>query len=306
MHQTARAKTSNAPLDAQGVSQSNSVIRHADIVANSHFANFGDVWKHLPLAEVLRARPAPEYWETHAGSATYDLTDSQTRRHGAFHFLATAQTDPDLSASAYLDALRATPGIYPGSAALASRVLGANCRYLLCELDPASADSLRTMGHALNLELRVVEGDGISAIRLESAICDLPPDGILVHVDPFDPFERSTSDGLTPIELAGDLAASGYRVFYWYGYESIEDRGWAKAAISKRAPNADVWCGDMLVPSPFVYPDRPGVWGCGIVLANMTSVEAESCRRLGAALERISVSDRLPDNEPPGVQFQVM
>jgi hypothetical protein len=275
-------------------------------VTNSHFANFGDVWKHLALAEVLRVRPAREYWETHAGSATYDLTDSLTRRHGALHFLATAPTDPDLSASAYLDALRATPEIYLGSAALASRMLGADCRYLLCDLDPASADSLRTMGHAYNLELRVVEGDGISTIRQQSANCDPPCSDIFVNVDPFDPFERRTPDALTPIELAGDLAASGYRLFYWYGYESIENRGWPKAALSKRAPNANVWCGDMLVPSPFVYPDRPGVWGCGVVLANMTSLEIESCRRLGTALERISCADRLQGNEPSSVQFLVV
>ncbi|MGC4086162.1 MAG: 23S rRNA (adenine(2030)-N(6))-methyltransferase RlmJ [Vicinamibacterales bacterium] len=282
------------------------VFLQAGIVANSHFANFGDVWKHLPLAEVLRVRPAREYWETHAGSATYGLTDSPTRRHGALHLLRTAPTDPDVSGSADHDALRAAPGIYPGSATLASHVLGRACRYVLCDIDPASADSLRTMGHARNLELRVIEGDGISAIRQESATYDRHSADVLVHVDPFDPFERTTPDALTPIELAGDLAAAGYRLFYRYGYESIEDRGWAKAAISRRAPNVDVWCGDMLVPSPFVYPDRTGAWGCGIVLANMTSVEVAACRRLGAALERICVTDRLPSNEPSRVQFLEM
>lgn len=275
-------------------------------MANRHFANFGDVWKHLPLAEVLRLRPARQYWETHAGSARYQLTDSQTRRHGALRFLSAAPTDPDLSASEYLDALHATPGIYLGSSALAKRLLGANCRYVLCDLDRASAASLRAMGEESSVELRVVEGDGISTIRAEAAVCNVPAADVLVHIDPYDPFERTTPNALTSIELAGELAASGYRLFYWYGYESAYDRGWAKAAISMRAPRADVWCGDMLVPSPFVFPDRPGVWGCGIVMANMTRAEAECCQRLGVALERISSADRLPGNEPSSIQFRVI
>jgi len=34
---------------------------------NNHFAELGDVWKHLPLAEILRINPPRQYWETHAG-----------------------------------------------------------------------------------------------------------------------------------------------------------------------------------------------------------------------------------------------
>ena len=33
---------------------------------NNHFAELGDVWKHLPLAEILRVDPPRAYWETHA------------------------------------------------------------------------------------------------------------------------------------------------------------------------------------------------------------------------------------------------
>jgi len=62
----------------------------------------------------------------------------------------------------------------------------------------------------------------------------------------------------------------------------------------------------MLVPSPFVFPERPGAWGCGIVLANMTGVEAAMCHRLGTALERICKKDRLVGNEPPVARFDVM
>jgi hypothetical protein len=53
---------------------------------NNHFAELGDVWKHLPLAEILRINPPRQYWETHARSASYALTESPSRLHGALRF----------------------------------------------------------------------------------------------------------------------------------------------------------------------------------------------------------------------------
>jgi hypothetical protein len=129
---------------------------------------------------------------------------------------------------------------------------------------------------------------------------------VFVHIDPYDPQERLTSDSMTPLELAAMLAGRGYRVFYWYGYESLDERGWARGEIARLAPTVPLWCGDMLIPSPFVYPERRGVWGCGIVLANMTTAEAEVCTRLGAALEAVSVDDVMADNEPSRLAFTVV
>jgi 23S rRNA A2030 N6-methylase RlmJ len=273
-------------------------------MANRHFAALGDVWKHLALAELLRLRPPTHYWETHAGSPEYALTESPTRVHGAIRFLAVAPTDSLLRGCSYLDALRAQPGIYPGSPSLALRALGHGASYLFCDCDAASARALRDAGSGSRV--RVVEGDGVSTIRNEADGPSLNPSDILVHIDPFDPFERLTPDSLTPLELAAALAERGYRVVYWYGYESLDDRGWARHEISRLAPRVDLWCGDVLIPAPFIYPERHGVWGCGVVLANMTTVETEMCTRLGAALEDLSVDDVLASNERSRLAFAVL
>ena len=98
---------------------------------NNHFAELGDVWKHLPLAEILRMDPPRAYWETHAGSASYPLTESPSRLHGALRFLSLAPYDPDLRSCAYLAALTHEPGVYPGSATLAMRSLGDECKLSL-------------------------------------------------------------------------------------------------------------------------------------------------------------------------------
>ncbi len=271
---------------------------------NHHFAELGDVWKHLPLAEILRAKPPRHYWETHAGSASYPLTESPSRLHGALRFLARAPGDQDLRNCAYLQALRASPGVYPGSPALALRALGKSASYVFCDRDPESAATLRaaTEGFAA----RVLEADGVSAILREAQLARVDPRDVMVHIDPFEPHERVTVDSKTPIELAGWLARAGYRVFYWYGYDSVETRGWARVELARLAPSVELWCGDTLIPASLVYPGRVGAWGCGVVLANVTSSEAAICERLGRALERTSESDVARGNDPSRLTFRVI
>ncbi len=271
---------------------------------NHHFGELGDVWKHLPLAEILRLNPPRHYWETHAGSAGYPLTPSPSRRHGALRFLACAPDEPALQGCAYLQALRARPDVYPGSPTLAIRALGQKARYLFCDIDPQSVASLRSV--SADLDARVIEGDGVSTILREAQRVRVDPAAVLVHIDPFDPHERRAPNGQSPIELAGWLAGAGYRVCYWYGYDAVEARGWARDAIAQRAPDAALWCGDALIPAPFIYPDRSGAWGCGVVLANATRAEMDACARLGHALERISAGDVLDGNDPDRLTFQVM
>jgi hypothetical protein len=262
----------------------------------------GDVWKHLPLAEILRLNPPCHYWETHAGSASYPLTESPTRLHGALRFLDCAPGEPALRDCAYLQALRANPGRYPGSPALATRALGEDAGYVFCDIDPESAASLRTA--VAGLEAHVVEADGVSAITQEAQRAGVDPAAVLVLIDPFDPHERWTPGSRTPLELAGWLASAGYRVLFWYCYDSVERRGWARDAIASLAPGVELWCGDTLMPIQYTYAERSGPWGCGIVLGNATHAEADACQRLGHTLERISAGDALEGNEPARLTFQ--
>ncbi|MDX1401680.1 MAG: 23S rRNA (adenine(2030)-N(6))-methyltransferase RlmJ, partial [Kiloniellales bacterium] len=171
---------------------------------NKYFGDLGDVWKHLPLAEILRVNPPLHYWETHAGSASYPLTESPERIHGALRFRERAPDEPGLQECAYLQALLEMLDVYPGSPMLAISALGQKAGYIFCDIDPESTASLRTAIEGLNG--RVIEGDGVSAIAREIELKRVDPAGVLVHIDPFEPHERWTPDSKTPIELAGLLA----------------------------------------------------------------------------------------------------
>ena len=271
---------------------------------NQHFGKLGDIWKHLPLAEILKIRPPLPYWETHAGSASYAMNKISESAHGATRFLSHAPEDPDLGACAYLNMLQLNPDVYPGSSMIAIQSLGTKADYLFCDLDPESIETLKEAATGVNAQ--VIERDGVSTIGKESELKRVYAGDVFVHIDPFDPHQRLTPDSRTPIELAGHLAKAGYRVFYWYGYDSETERGCALSEIANVAPNVELWCGDVLMPAPFVYPGKQGAWGCGIILANATPAEIEVCECLGTALERISETDVLQGNAPNRLTFKIL
>lgn len=171
---------------------------------NRHFGKLADVWKHLVLAELLTREPPNWYAETHAGSASYQLIDDAERRFGVRRFLEL--TDPPLAHSAYRQRIEplTKAGRYPGSAALAMLSLPRNTSYLLCDLDPSSAADLRSWAAAEELtSCEVVERDGMAATI--EWIEQLPrTDGLVVHIDPFDPHARSDR-GYSAVELAIEL-----------------------------------------------------------------------------------------------------
>jgi hypothetical protein len=224
--------------------------------------------------------------------------------HGVLRFLRYAPAEPSLQNSAYLQALLAVPDVYPGSPMIATRALEQKASYIFCDIDPESAANLGTA--MVGLDARVVEGDGVSAIARGAQLARVKAADVLVLIDPFKPHERWTPDSKTPLELAAWLAEAGYRVIFWYGYDSIEQRGWARNAIGRLAPDVELWCGDTIMPASFIFPERSGPWGCGVVLANATSTEVEVCEQLGQALDRICEGDSLDGNDPARLTFQVV
>jgi 23S rRNA A2030 N6-methylase RlmJ len=113
-------------------------------MVNLHVAEIGDVWKHLPLAQVLAVECPDRYWETHAGSALYRLTPSPRRDYGVYRVLAHAGRAGAIDRSMYLRLLRQLDagrddGRYPGSAYIAMAVLGAAVHeYRVADTDTGS------------------------------------------------------------------------------------------------------------------------------------------------------------------------
>lgn len=287
-------------------------------MANRHFGKLADVWKHLPLAEILSIERPQRYWETHAGNAQYAFIDDPERRYGAAQFVRVAGGRPRLARSRYRAHLRAinppagAMGSYPGSPLLAMLERGRECAYLLCDTDPASGENLRQSATELGLAscTQVVVGDGMTA--LHQALAATPAPGrVLAHVDPYDPRAAGPS-GLSALDLARELIDHGVGLMYWYGYDRPGRRAWAFEELAPSATAQTIWCGDTMVVAARDGGTRddgdlgeattPGT-GFGIVCANVSDRSLAACQRLGQEIAEAYAGTALPDGSSGRLDF---
>jgi 23S rRNA A2030 N6-methylase RlmJ len=284
-------------------------------MANRHFAKLADVWKHLPLVEVLSIEQPCRYWESHAGSAAYEMVDDAERRYGALTFIEVAPLQPALARSRYLAHLRSMRGLpgrlasYPGSPMLAALELGPTCSYVFCDLDPESVADLRSAALRLDLASRteVISADGMTA--LHEALTSSDPGSTLAHIDPYEP-RAVGAGGQSALDLAHELIDRGVSVVYWYGYDRPERRAWAFDELSAGRQRTTVWCGDVMITAPGTAPDggdlglatTPGT-GFGIVCANVSTPTIDACQALGEGLASAYHGVPLPDGRPGGLEF---
>jgi 23S rRNA A2030 N6-methylase RlmJ len=258
-------------------------------MANPHFANLGDVWKHLLLTGIITSLRPSQYIETHAGSASYRLTGDVERGFGAEMFLsASSQTEP-LRSSFYrqqvLELARSADPSYPGSALLAMMVLGDACRYVLCDTDPASVADLQAALDRLGLrdKARVICGDGIAetAAMLEAHAIGL---ATLVHVDPFD-FRAAGAGGLSALQLVLRLAAASVPTFAWYGLTSSSSAHELFHEVTVAAPATQVWSAELRIGGR--QSNAAGIGsGCGVVFTAADLAPVGSMRRAAEAYVR--------------------
>ena len=282
-------------------------------MANRHFAKLADVWKHLPLAEILSIERPGSYWETHAGNASYAMVEDAERRYGALRFAEVARAFPALARSRYLAHLRSlnpAPGpwtSYPGSPLLGMLELGAAASYVFCDTDEASVADLKAAASRLQLDsrVRVVASDGMTTVHesLDSLVGT-----VLVHIDPYDPWATGPS-GLSTLDLARELMERGMGVVYWYGYNHPERRAWAFATLNQGA-SSTLWCGDVMIASPGTRASdgdlgvatTPGT-GFGVVCGNISGEAINLCRELGEELVRAYERVPLPDGSSGCLDF---
>ena len=284
-------------------------------MANRHFAKIADIWKHLPLTEILAVERPSFYWETHAGNASYPLVANAERSYGALRFAEVATQSPALAGSKFLAQLRwlnpaAGPlTIYPGSPLLAMRELGDATSYLFCDTDAASVADLEAAASRLGLASRVraVASDGMTA--LHEALGDIQGTTI-AHVDPYDPWSSGPS-GLSALGFAREAIRAGLGLVYWYGYDGPDERAWPLLTLSQGS-SSSLWCGDVMVASHGVEASKgdlgdatsPGT-GFGVICANVSREAIEACVQLGEALADAYDGVPLPDGTPGHLDFRV-
>jgi 23S rRNA (adenine2030-N6)-methyltransferase len=273
-----------------------------DKMANHHYGRIGDIWKHLPLAEILEIEQPAEYWESHVGSTRYPLTHSWQRDFGVFHFLSNVASSEALNASRYRKVLDECAGFYPGSSDIAMRVLGPNTAFILCDTDPESVGSLLQSSRELGiLRARCENVDGNDLLWNEIIhLSEARAQRLFVHLDPWNCMAPSELNGRTSLDLFRELSRKGAAVVLWVGFDSMDQR----TTIVKHFEGG--WLSEIhldLIRNP--RPElNPGVFGCGLYSTNLSPRSVQAVERLGHELARIYEAALLPSGKSGRLLYQ--
>jgi 23S rRNA (adenine2030-N6)-methyltransferase len=294
-------------------------------MANPHFGNIGDVWKHLPLTAILARERPGRYWESHCGAAKYALSSSPARDYGIFYFLKNVGRSPTLRASAYnrtleeIEEMNGSVPSYPGSPLFALMLLRTSAAaFIFCDINAGSLASVSDCAGWIGVNdrrIQCVEGDGVLALRAE--LEKTPADDIidtLVFIDPFDPFD-GLDLGISPMNLFCLATQAGARAVLWYGFSSGQERTrtWDNILKTLQACGIDsssavLWCGEICLK---LLDDRefdlnPGVRGCGMLTANLSETTTRACADLGNELSRVYERSRFPGGQSGAFDFNTV
>lgn len=290
-------------------------------MANKHFANVGDIWKHLPLAEILRIEKPSHYWESHSGSAEYPLTHSCERDHGVFYFVQHASDSPTIRVSTYLEILKLHEQkgeltSYPASPLIAMTLLQRKkTDFLFCDIDSASLENIKANAGILGIpdsKLRLVQEDGVST--LAKVASDFPASQALdtfAHIDPYLPLERANS-GFNSVELFCYLTKKNIKVMLWYGYDSQTMKDALLTELMKsidddslRLSAHNLWCGDisLVTMRKSTLNAELGILGCSIVCSNLSRESISICNDLGESLAEIYKNARSSQGHQAAIQY---
>jgi 23S rRNA A2030 N6-methylase RlmJ len=290
-------------------------------MANCHYGKIGDVWKHLPLAEILSIEKPSIYWESHAGSAEYPFTHSADRDYGVFYFMAHAKESCVLEDSSYYKFLSRCAEdkqsmIYPGAALIAMSLLTSQERkFLFCDIDEPTIANIKKAAGKLGITDKIMKAknaDGVSTVYdALSALNAKDASKAIVHIDPYEPFETG-ENGLTSIDLFCQVSKRGVKTILWYGLGSVGEHStllehlrhdFKKNKFDHFAHH--LWFGEIRLSAVNdIYSNyNPGVFGCGILCSNLTNKSFLACEKLGRGLEQIYKSARLPDGSVGAINF---
>lgn len=235
-----------------------------------HAGNHADVLKHLVEVLILEYLVQKEgkplrYIDTHAGPGSYDLRGAFARKNREFdtgisHLWQRTDFPPPLAS--YVNHVRDLNSgseltRYPGSPALAAKILHAGHRLQLFELHPDDSGRLERWA-GRDRRIKVQHSDGFAALK---AI--LPPleKRALVMIDP--PYEIKTDyDTVVKVlQMATSKFATGVYAL-WY---PLLNRELVSAMVRKLRKLPVSY---MLVELPVLAPAEQGMYGSGMFVIN--------------------------------------
>jgi hypothetical protein len=113
---------------------------------------------------------------------------------------------------------------------------------------------------------------------------------------------------MSPIDFFFNMTRLGFKVMFWYGFQSSKDRTYCHEKIRSfigDGKDKNLWCGEIvlsIIDNENVKLD-PGVKGCGVLLANVGEQTLSVCSSLGNELAAIYNYASFPDGSSGAIDF---
>jgi 23S rRNA (adenine2030-N6)-methyltransferase len=237
----------------------------------NHAGEIGDVWKHLPLCDILTIESPIRYHESNSAYSGYTITKNPRTDYGVFHSLE----ERTIKDSRYFDVLKRNGidnGHYTGSPGLSMDILSDKSNYYFHDIELDALSDVMTDAKKRNLESHVKTfcGDSINAFLNKEYVLDKND---FVFLDPYSPFDNNV-EGFNFLDIFEKSVSVGSMTLLWYGYENLEEKKKISNYLKKTATKLhtkiwyfNVWLRCMTDNDCKI---NPGVPGCGLTCANLS------------------------------------
>jgi len=254
-----------------------------------HFGKIGDIWKHLPLCEVIQNENITTYVETNSAYFDYQLTHSDEQNYGIGWFLKNAHRKPSLRESAFFKLLKPLydKNIYLGSCGQAMQLLSNKVEeYIFYDLDKEALNSIRKGADSLGLLNKVEMKLTDSATGLIKLIPNLS-ENAFVHIDPY-VMHQPNNDGYSYLDGFVEASRKGIKCFLWYGFETLADQKEIDTLLIAKLQEESITfsCDELILKEiqEDSIPFNPGVLGCGILTSNLTKKSIDRIKEFASSL----------------------
>ena len=263
-----------------------------------HYGRSGDIWKHLPLAQILTTERPATYIESNCAYASYELHRTPELDYGIYRLWDTLERHPQLASSKYIKILkqfnkgdRLTQ--YPGSAVQAIRLLEEwKPSYMFFDTDPAAVTSIHTYCQEARVldRTEILQDDSIDGTY---RLLDYLDRNALIFFDPYLVIHANDA-GRTYLDCFLKAAQRGVRAVMWYGFMSRVEQKAVRSACMEgikrlRISPSKVCAAELALtglrdtPPPF----NPGIAGCGLLMTNLRGSSLDAVSQLGKACEEL-------------------
>jgi len=241
----------------------------------NHAGEIGDVWKHLPLCDILKIEKPVKYRESNSAYSEYTISVKPQTEYGILKILGL--NSYEFMNSEYYSVLKKN-GIddyrYTGSPGLALEILSDKARYFFHDLEQEALNDVEAFARRKGLQeyVKTVCGDSVLAFMDKDYLID---ENDFIFLDPYTPFDISEIAGFNFFDIFKKAITARSKTLMWYGYDSLNGQRLICELLKKMAnennvgiDSFDVWVKSMDADGCEI---NPGVPGCGLACANLSS-----------------------------------